>query len=84
MNIKELIQKSFPSKDLVVKNIIIQEKESDGTPMKVVILGKRNDGRYLIAEVEIKNGNCDINKSEYFKDFVPAMSEYAKYKRKVA
>lgn len=84
MNIKELIQKSFPSKDIVVKNIIIQEKESDGTLMKVVILGKRNDGRYLIAEVEIKKENCDIKKPEYFKDFVSAMSEYAKYKRKVA
>lgn len=84
MNIKELIQKSFPSKDLVVKNITIQEKGLDGTPKKVVILGKRNDGRYLTAEVQIETEQCNIKEPKYFKDFISAINEYAKYKRKVA
>ena len=84
MNIKNLIQESFSNKDVIVKNVAVQEKDLDGTPKRAVILGEKDDGRCLIAEVEIKKNSCDIGDFRYFKDFVSAIREYAKYKRKVA
>lgn len=82
LNIKALIQNSLQEQNIIVKNIVVQEKELNGCPKKVIILGKGNNDKFLIAEVRIKGERCEMEKPQYFKGFVSAMSEYAKYKRK--
>ena len=84
LNIKALIQNSLQKKNIIVKNIVVQEKESNDCPKRVIILGKVNNDKFLIAEVQINGEHCEMAEPQYFKGFVPAMSEYAKYKRKTA
>lgn len=84
MNIKALIQNGLQERNIVVKNIVIQEKESDGCPKKAIILGKGSNDKFLIAEVQINGERCEMAEPQHFRSFVSAMSEYAKYKRKTA
>ena len=84
LNIKALIQNGLQEQNIIVKNIVIQEKELNGCPKRAIILGKVNNDKFLIAEVQINGEHCEMEEPQYFKGLVSAMSEYAKYKRKTA
>ena len=84
MNIKELIQSSFPESNVTVKNIVVQEMSQDGVPQKVIALGKDANDKFIIAEAIIDADECAVRKVKSYKTYVAAMSEYAKYKRKFA